>query len=89
MVYGVGGEDKADSSSRINEELSRRATSRAESVTFAELLAAQLRRDPGRPLLTWYDEAHRRARRAVGDDLRQLGGQGGLAARRGARPRAR
>ena len=23
MVYGVGGEDKADSSSRINEELSR------------------------------------------------------------------
>ncbi len=32
---------------------------------------------------------HRRARRAVGDDVRQLGGQGGVAARRGARPRAR
>ncbi len=26
MVYGVGGEDKADSSSRINEELSLRDT---------------------------------------------------------------
>jgi hypothetical protein len=26
MVYGVGGEDKADSSSRINEELSRADT---------------------------------------------------------------
>jgi uncharacterized protein (TIGR03089 family) len=25
-------------------------------VTFAELLARELRRDPGRPLLTWYDE---------------------------------
>jgi uncharacterized protein (TIGR03089 family) len=25
-------------------------------VTFAELLAAELRREPGRPLLTWYDE---------------------------------
>ena len=25
-------------------------------MTFAERLAAQLRRDPGRPLLTWYDE---------------------------------
>jgi uncharacterized protein (TIGR03089 family) len=25
-------------------------------VTFAELLAGQLRRDPGRPLVTWYDE---------------------------------
>jgi uncharacterized protein (TIGR03089 family) len=25
-------------------------------MTFAELLAAELRRDPGRPLLTWYDE---------------------------------
>jgi uncharacterized protein (TIGR03089 family) len=24
--------------------------------TFAELLAVQLRREPGRPLLTWYDE---------------------------------
>ncbi len=24
--------------------------------TFAELLSAQLRRDPGRPLLTWYDD---------------------------------
>ena len=24
---------------------------------FAELLAVQLRRDPGRPLLTWYDES--------------------------------
>jgi uncharacterized protein (TIGR03089 family) len=25
-------------------------------VTFSELLAAQLRHEPGRPLLTWYDE---------------------------------
>ncbi len=25
--------------------------------TFSDLLAGQLRRDPGRPLLTWYDEA--------------------------------
>jgi uncharacterized protein (TIGR03089 family) len=25
-------------------------------VTFAELLAAELRREPGRPFLTWYDE---------------------------------
>ena len=25
--------------------------------TFAEVLAAQLRRDPGRPLLTFYDHA--------------------------------
>ena len=92
MVYGVGGEDKADSSSRINEELSRSdipASSPADMPTFAELLAAELRRDPGRPLLTWYDERHRRAGRAVGDDLRQLGGQDRLAARRGARPRAR
>src|SRR4051794_8360742 len=24
--------------------------------TFSELLAAELRREPGRPLLTWYDE---------------------------------
>ena len=26
-------------------------------TTFAEVLAAQLRRDPGRPLLTFYDHA--------------------------------
>jgi uncharacterized protein (TIGR03089 family) len=26
-------------------------------VTFAELLAAELRHEPGRPFLTWYDEA--------------------------------
>ncbi len=25
-------------------------------MTFAQLLAAELRRDPGRPLLTWYDD---------------------------------
>ena len=27
------------------------------SGTFAEVLAAQLRRDPGRPLVTFYDHA--------------------------------
>ena len=60
MVYGVGGEDKADSSSRINEELSRSdipAGSRSPDVpASASCSRASCAATPGRPLLTWYDD---------------------------------
>ena len=48
--------------------------------------AARRRRPPPGHLLR---RRHRRTRRAVGDDVRQLGRQGGLPAGRRARPRAR
>ena len=55
--------------------------------TFPELLAARLQGDPGQPLVTAYDDEHRRAHRAVGDDVRQLGQQDRQPAHRRARPR--
>ncbi len=58
-------------------------------TTFPDLLARRLRADPGRPLVTFYDDADRRAHRAVGDDLRQLGEQDREPVRRRAHARPR
>ena len=58
-------------------------------TTFADVLARPAARRPRPPPGHVLRRRDRRAHRAVGDDVRQLGRQDRLAARRGARPRAR
>ena len=48
-------------------------------TTFADVLRRLLRREPGRPLVTFYDEATGERVELSVDDVRQLGGQGRLA----------
>ena len=54
-------------------------------TTFDAVLTRVLKDDPGRPLGDVLRRRHRRAGGAVPDHLRELGGQGGVAARRRAR----